>query len=505
MQPLGYQETIDSLNQILTEPDFSYLAYDPLDPRNGKIEKLVLQVTRGTSDYVQVTADANRIGSRLKETTGRSYKAYAAVGDGTSPRFVTLHEEKEKKAVNPDTDQQHPVEMPAPEVVRQAILELDYPDDGIRVVVATEALAEKFQLSNEQKRAKNRSGLNVFRYDVVTPQFKWLLRENELEQPGGPRTPYILAERAEIVMREQELSVVETVVRTAVNPDTGETYEIKLPVTRIVKEALLDFDYPAGGIEIKDVAEALTDQFELSDEQRDARSKYGLVWRRHVTIAADTLVNSEQLLRLRRGWIRNPEQPDVEASDADGDSLFSDGDTPSPEVFIEQNYQHHRDRLKEDLLQKIMDNPSDFFEELVLDLLVKMGYGGSRADAEAVGRSGDGGIDGIIKEDKLGLDLIYVQAKRQQGGVSVHLVRDFTGALDCKGARKGIFITTSKFTQPAKDFVDEVTSKRIILIDGNRLVQLMVDHNLGVSSGNFYQLKEVNLDYFAVDDAVGDN
>ena len=134
-----------------------------------------------------------------------------------------------------------------------------------------------------------------------------------------------------------------------------------------------------------------------------------------------------------------------------------------------------------------------------------MGYCGSRADAEAVGRSGDGGIDGIIKEDKLGLDLIYVQAKRQQGGVSVHLVRDFTGALDRKGARKGIFITTSNFTQPAKDFVDEVTSKRIILIDGNRLVQLMVDHNLGVSSGNFYQLKEVNLDYFAIDDAVDDD
>ena len=92
MQPLGDQETIDSLNQILTEPDFSYLTYNPSDPRNGKIEKLVLQVTRGTSDYVQVTADANKIGGKLKETAGRSYKAYAAVGSGSSPTFVTLHE-----------------------------------------------------------------------------------------------------------------------------------------------------------------------------------------------------------------------------------------------------------------------------------------------------------------------------------------------------------------------------------------------------------------------------
>ena len=134
-----------------------------------------------------------------------------------------------------------------------------------------------------------------------------------------------------------------------------------------------------------------------------------------------------------------------------------------------------------------------------------MGYGGSRADAEAVGRSGDGGIDGIIKEDELGLDLIYVQAKQQQDNVRVGTVRDFTGALDSKGARKGIFITTSDFTQSAKKFVEEVTSKRIILIDGKQLVQLMIDRNLGVSLGNFYHLKEVDLDYFAIDDAMDDN
>ena len=419
-----------------------------------------------------------------------------------------------KKAFNPDTGQHYLIEMPGPEPVRQAILALDFPSDGISVKDASVILAERFELSDDQKCAKNRGNLNVFRYDVVAPQFKWFLREGELEQPGGPRTPYFLAgsssDSSDTEIRETSPepeygSSAETVERTAVDPNTGEAYQIKLPATRIVKEALLDFDYPASGIRIRDIAEVLADQFALTDEQRNAKYKYGLVWRRHVTIAAGTLVNSGELLRLRRGWITNPEHPDVETSDAESDSPFSDGDTPSPEVVIEQNYRDHRDRLKEDLLQKIMDNPPGFFEELVLDLLVKMGYGGSRADAEAVGRSGDEGIDGIIKEDKLGLDLIYVQAKRQQDNVRVGIVRDFTGALDSKGARKGIFITTSNFTQPAKDFADEVTAKRIILIDGKQLGQLMIDHNVGVSSGSSYHLKEVDLDYFAIDDAVDDD
>ena len=191
MQPLEYQEIINALNQILKEPDFSHLAYDRSDRRNAKIEKLVLQVISDTSDYVQVTADANRIGSRLKEITGRSYKAYAAVGDGTSPRFVTLHGEREKKAVNPDIDQQYLVEMPAPEVVRQALLDLEYPPDGISVKNASIALAQKFELSEEQKSARNSSNLNVFRYDLVARQFKRLLREGKLKQPRGPKNPVL--------------------------------------------------------------------------------------------------------------------------------------------------------------------------------------------------------------------------------------------------------------------------------------------------------------------------
>ena len=113
MQPLEYQETVNALDQILTEPYFSYLAYDSSDPRNRGTEKLVLQVTRGTSDYVQVTADANKIGGRLKETTGRSYKAYAAVGDGRSPTFVTLHEESVEKKLGSDVPSQSNMPMHA--------------------------------------------------------------------------------------------------------------------------------------------------------------------------------------------------------------------------------------------------------------------------------------------------------------------------------------------------------------------------------------------------------
>ena len=420
-----------------------------------------------------------------------------------------------KKAVNPDTGQYYQIELPAPEKVRQAILELEYPAEGIRVVTATEKLAEKFQLSDEQKGAKNKSDLNVFRYDVVAPQFKWLLREGKLEQLDGPKTPYVLAESdlepAKLVLGEipsqPEWSLTE---RTAQDSNTGEEYEIALPPTDVVKEALLDFDYPPSGIHITDIAEALADQFALTKKQRKAKGKYGLVWKRHVNIAANSLVNSKRLLRIKFGWIINPdlalfpidsiidpEHPDIEPSDSDDVSPFSDGDTPSPEVVIAQNYEKHQDRLKEELLQKIMDNLPDFFEELVLDLLVKMGYG----HAELTGGSGDGGIDGIIYQDPLKLDAICFQAKRwDKGNVQRPEIDKFIGALILKGASKGVFITTSRFTDGAKAAANEGAGPKIILIDGEKLVQLMIDHDVGISLGDSYQLKEVDLDYFAMDD-----
>ena len=197
--------------------------------------------------------------------------------------------------------------------------------------------------------------------------------------------------------------------------------------------------------------------------------------------------NSEEIL---------PPYGNTEAGiDSSADSTEVDGHTPSPEEFIEENYQAIRERLAADLLKKIKDNTPAFFEELVIDLLVAMGYGGSREDAEAVGRSGDGGIDGVINEDRLGLDVVYVQAKRWEGSVGRPEIQRFAGALQGQRARKGVFITTSNFTRDAEEYVNTIDSK-IILIDGNQLAQYMIEHNVGLSIEKTYEIKRVDSDYF---------
>jgi len=137
-----------------------------------------------------------------------------------------------------------------------------------------------------------------------------------------------------------------------------------------------------------------------------------------------------------------------------------------------------------------------FFERLVIDLLITMGYGGSRKEAgQAVGKSGDGGIDGIINEDKLGLDVIYLQAKKWENTVPIKEIRDFTGALASKKAKKGIFITTSSFPKSVYEFVKQVEYK-IILIDGQKLADLMIENNVGLTTINAYYIKAIDLDYF---------
>ena len=141
----------------------------------------------------------------------------------------------------------------------------------------------------------------------------------------------------------------------------------------------------------------------------------------------------------------------------------------------------------------------EFFEKLVVDLLLNMGYGGSRKDAgEAIGKSGDEGIDGIIKEDKLGLDTIYIQAKRWENTVSRPEIQKFAGALQGQQAKKGVFITTSNFSQGAKEFAYKIDSK-VVLIDGEQLSQLMIDFDIGVSKIKSYELKKVDTDYFSED------
>lgn len=168
----------------------------------------------------------------------------------------------------------------------------------------------------------------------------------------------------------------------------------------------------------------------------------------------------------------------------------------TPEELLEMAYQKLHSELSKEVLEIVKSCSSVFFERLVVDLLIAMGYGGSRKDAgQAMGRSGDGGIDGIIKEDKLGLDVIYLQAKKWENTVPVKEIRDFTGALASKKAKKGIFITTSHFPQSVYEFVTQVEYK-IILIDGERLADLMIENKVGVSIMNTYHVKTIDSDYF---------
>src|SRR6266566_610282 len=169
----------------------------------------------------------------------------------------------------------------------------------------------------------------------------------------------------------------------------------------------------------------------------------------------------------------------------------------TPQEILEISYQNLRQTLAQELLERIKNNTPRFFESLVVDLLVAMGYGGSRKDAgQAIGQVGDGGIDGIIKEDKLGLDAIYLQAKRWEGTVGSPIVQGFAGALMGKKARKGILITTSTFSPQARNYAAGIDNLKIILIDGEQLAQLMIDHDVGVTEESRYIVKKIDLDYF---------
>ncbi len=175
----------------------------------------------------------------------------------------------------------------------------------------------------------------------------------------------------------------------------------------------------------------------------------------------------------------------------------SDLSTATPSEALEAAYENLRDELADELLGKLKKISPAFFERVVIELLVKMGYGGTRADAgKAIGRSGDGGIDGIIKEDKLGLDVVYIQAKRWDSNpVGRPDVMQFAGALQAQRANKGIFITTSRFTDDARNYVSQIGSK-IVLIDGEQLTGLMIEHDIGVSTVSLYPVKKVDSDYF---------
>jgi restriction system protein len=191
--------------------------------------------------------------------------------------------------------------------------------------------------------------------------------------------------------------------------------------------------------------------------------------------------------------------PDFTKENDDKSLLSSEAETEitsTPEEVLYSTFQSINSVLAEDLIDIVKSCSPSFFERLVVELLLAMGYGGSRADAgRAIGQSGDGGIDGIIDEDKLGLDSIYIQAKRWEGVVGRPEIQKFVGALQGNRAHKGVFITTSDFTKEAKDYVKNISNK-VVLINGLTLAKLMIENNVGVSVAATYQVKKIDSDYF---------
>jgi restriction system protein len=168
----------------------------------------------------------------------------------------------------------------------------------------------------------------------------------------------------------------------------------------------------------------------------------------------------------------------------------------TPLEQVEGGYRDLRETLADELLDRVRAMKPKTFEQLVVDVLVAMGYGGSQLDAaQVVGKSGDGGIDGVIKEDRLGLDMVYVQAKRHEADIGPGAIREFVGSLGEHKANKGVFITCGGFTSGAKDAAAKAHS-RIVLIDGSQLAEYMIDHGVGVTNYKTYTVKKLDSDYF---------
>lgn len=169
----------------------------------------------------------------------------------------------------------------------------------------------------------------------------------------------------------------------------------------------------------------------------------------------------------------------------------------TPEEALESSYSTLRSQLATDVLERVKSMTPAFFERLIVDLMLRLGYGGPSGDGRVLGRSGDGGVDGVINQDKLGLEKIYLQAKRYTNGtVGSPEVQGFAGALMGHGARKGVFITTSSFSNAARAYVAGLTEYKISLIDGLELASLMIDHDLGVALARRYDVKRIDSDFF---------
>lgn len=275
--------------------------------------------------------------------------------------------------------------------------------------------------------------------------------------------------------------------------------------------------------------EELADEFNLSTEERNELLPSGsqAVFHNRVGWARSYLKQAGLLASPKRGFFtitqkgkellaKNPSRVDAstleqypefiefknrkkEKGEEDEAELVSNSEqesTLTPEDALASAYNKLRSALESELLIAVKESSPSFFERVVVDLLVKMGYGGNRQDAgRALGKSGDGGIDGIINEDRLGLDVIYIQAKRWEGVVGRPEIQKFAGALQGQRARKGVFITTSSFTKEAREYASVIETK-IILIDGEHLSKLMAEHNVGVSTVGQYEVKKLDSDYF---------
>ena len=299
-----------------------------------------------------------------------------------------------------------------------------------------------------------------------------------------------------------------------------------IPNFQTVMLPLLRFTVDGAEHNKREAVNALAVEFELSPSELSERLPSGqqTIFDNRVAWACTFLKKSGLLESARRGVFsiteigkqvlsRNPERIDnkfleqfpgfVEFrqisrknKDEEKEILTVPDREQTPEEALEFAHQSIRQTLAQDLLSRILECSPRFFEDLVVALLVAMGYGGSRRDAgERVGQSGDGGIDGIIKEDRLGLDTIYIQAKRWQGSVGAPEIQKFVGALQGQRAHKGVFITTSSFTPKAIEYVSNLPTK-VVLIDGQQLATLMMDFDVGVSVAATYAVKRIDSDYF---------
>ena len=274
-----------------------------------------------------------------------------------------------------------------------------------------------------------------------------------------------------------------------------------------------------------DILEQLGKEFKLSDEDLNELLPSGKQTRfyNRVGWARTYLIKSKLLEMPRRSFYKitgrgndilasNPIRIDMnylkrfpeyiefkeKENDKEPEDVIKEVEDSTPEEVLENAFQEINDTLAQEVLENVMSCSPAFFERLVVELLVAMGYGGSRRDAaRAVGQTGDEGIDGIIDEDKLGLDAIYIQAKKWANSVGRPEIQKFVGALAGKRARKGIFITTSSFSSEAIKYASDIDT-RVILIDGKRLAELMIDYNIGVNEVTAYKLKRIDSDYFSL-------